>query len=903
MQMSLKAESLYFFTLEERWEEVVAEYERNARIHKRPINITNDTALHMAVNDNRADVVEKLVKELKRSKKSLSALELGNYKGDTPLHRAASRGSLEMCRCIAEAQGGGDNKLIEARNKSQETPLYLAALHGHKDAFLYLHSRCADKTVGPCRRGGDGDTVLHCTIRRDYFELAYEIIHMYKYQIVGSVDEKGTTPLHILATKTSGFESSSNFRWYNKLLYSCIMVEPFMIREQSSENKGEFLNNWLNSPKTQTGYRTRKEADTEDPGYDDGYEDVPPNYRTCNILMRALALLAFFIGLVFAAFGLEDIRKKKEKHVWCGRILEALWKHKNTAYVSGGSAPPILYASDDDDNEEEEDEEFSNNQEEEEEDDEEFSNPFDIHRHKPGDHGTNKERKPNVMGHQNTQEGDGENKEESEKRESAFFIAAKNGVMEILEKIMRDKPEAIHETNSQGQNLLQVAVENRQPSVIEAMHKNLKKEDYIWDDLVKSVDTDENTILHLAAKYEEFKTHPWQIQGTALQMQWEIKWYEYVKSLSSHHLLFLSNKQGQTPEQIFTKGHEKLVKDSSDWLKDTSESCSVVAALVAGVSFATSSQVPGGTNGDTGKPTLEHQPAFELFAITALIGLSFSVTAPIMFLSILTSRKLPRDFKRNLPLQILLGLSSLFVSIASMLVSFCAAHFFVLEDRFKKAVVFPLYAATCLPVSLYAIVQFPLYMDLLKSIITQDIEDLKKKKQKHVWCRQLLDEIWEYKEVAYVGGGSAFRGYSFLRTVKDLPKPDDHQIGAIQGGGENTTVRPNDGGNHSQQKGEENKTIKKVDVDHNKSKAKNGVLEILEKIMKDRPRAIHEINSQGQNVLQVAVMCRQPHVFKHFQRLLADKQHQRTWDDLLKNLDIEGNTILHLAAKLSQYKP
>lgn len=172
MQMSLRAESLYFCTLEGKWDEVVAEYKSSARIHKRSINITNDTALHVAVNDDRADIVNKLVHELKRSKRSLSALEMRNDRGDTPLHCAASRGSVEMCKCIAEAQGGDDNyKLIEARNKVQETPLYLAALHGHKDAFLYLQSLCADKSVGPCRRGSDGDTVLHCTIRRDHFGL------------------------------------------------------------------------------------------------------------------------------------------------------------------------------------------------------------------------------------------------------------------------------------------------------------------------------------------------------------------------------------------------------------------------------------------------------------------------------------------------------------------------------------------------------------------------------------------------------------------------------------------------------------------------------------------------------------------------------------------------------------
>ncbi|XP_028758442.1 uncharacterized protein LOC114717471 [Neltuma alba] len=373
----------------------------------------------------------------------------------------------------------------------------------------------------------------------------------------------------------------------------------------------------------------------------------------------------------------NKIREEKEKHEWSVQILKTLMEEHSTAYITEGRDPGI-------------------------------GKVFDPRK---------QNAQTNAQVHQKGNGGD--SKEETETY-TTLLVAAQKGVIEVVNEFLSQLPVSIYDTTSKDKNILQVAVENRQPRVIEAVQKQVNKELKLnlWADLIESVDTYENTILHLAAKYEESKVHPWQIHGTAMRMQWEIKWYEYVKSLSPPHFLSLSNAKDETPEQIFTQGHETLVKDSGDWLKDTSESCSVVAALVAGVSFATSSQVPGWTNGDTGRPTLERQPAFELFAITALIGLCFSVTALIMFLSILTSRKLPKDFKKNLPLKILLGLSSLFVSIASMLISFCAAHFFVLEDKFKMAV-FPLYAATCLPVSFYAIVQFPLYMDLLKSIITE----------------------------------------------------------------------------------------------------------------------------------------------------------------------------------------
>ncbi|KAJ7972742.1 Ankyrin repeat-containing protein [Quillaja saponaria] len=234
-----------------------------------------------------------------------------------------------------------------------------------------------------------------------------------------------------------------------------------------------------------------------------------------------------------------------------------------------------------------------------------------------------------------------------------------------------------------------------------------------FNNLIQSVDSNENTVLHYAAMLSKYK--PWQIPGSALQMQWEIKWYEFVKEYVPQHFLFQNNKEEKNPGDIFIEDHKDLVKEGGEWLKSTSESCSLVAALIATVAFATSSTVPGGNEEKTGKPNLEGQPAFNVFAITSLVALCFSVTALIMFLAILTSRYQPKDFHRDLPWKLLVGLSSLFVSIATMLVAFCAGHFFVLEDNRLRHAAFPLYAVTCLPVTFYAIAQFPLYLDLLKA--------------------------------------------------------------------------------------------------------------------------------------------------------------------------------------------
>ena len=191
-----------------------------------------------------------------------------------------------------------------------------------------------------------------------------------------------------------------------------------------------------------------------------------------------------------------------------------------------------------------------------------------------------------------------------------------------------------------------------------------------------------------------------------------------MKRIVPQRIIFQANNKEKTPGEIFDESHKDLMKEGGEWLKSTSEACSVVAALIAGVSFATSCTVPGGTDDKTGRPKLEGEPAFNVFAISSLVALCFSVTALIMFLAILTSRQQPRDYLRNLPFKLLLGLSFLFVSIVLMLVSFCAAYFFVLKDRMHN-VVFIVYAAVCLPVSFYAAAQFPLYWDLLRAILAK----------------------------------------------------------------------------------------------------------------------------------------------------------------------------------------
>ncbi|KAK9982991.1 hypothetical protein SO802_032516 [Lithocarpus litseifolius] len=95
-------------------------------------------------------------------------------------------------------------------------------------------------------------------------------------------------------------------------------------------------------------------------------------------------------------------------------------------------------------------------------------------------------------------------------------------------------------------------------------------------------------------------------------------------------------------------------------------------------------------------PILVKHPAFTLFAISSLVALCFSIIALFLFLTILTFQYQQKDFRGYVPRKLLLGLTLLFVSTGSMLISFCAGQFFLLKSKLKD-MAFPVYMMICLP--------------------------------------------------------------------------------------------------------------------------------------------------------------------------------------------------------------
>ncbi|KAL2535433.1 uncharacterized protein Fot_16824 [Forsythia ovata] len=643
-----------------KWDEVIKTYAQSPEAQRAKITKSEDTALHIAISDSQETTVELLMEEIIRTQNSWEVLTIGNELGNMPLHLAASLGNVKMCELIA----GVDSRLIGERNKDNETPFFLAVLHGNRDAFLCLHSMCKGEGYSYCKKKDNGETILHSAIGGEYFDLAFQIIYLYP-KLINAVTVDGVTPLHLLASKPSAFKSGSRIRGFHRLIYQCIFVDeleeksPDRSLSQGSQydTKATYPENYqtcvgfvrllINIFRVLTG-RTKNEnkgpSDAENPSHasdpkgqqSDPKQDrstkfqaqrhqlFPPNHLTC---FHAIKLVSKSM-LVILGLGSRDIvklREKKEKHIWSVQIMDELLKHASTyEYENNGTQGFMLQKPD-------------------------GSTPFPalgngipflrldpLSNPMSGD-----DLPPQTSREGDRRKGNRDNGREMEKGETPILTAAKNGVVEMVQKILELFPVAIHDMNTDEKNIVLLAVENRHSHV----YKFLLDKKIMKETTFRKVDMEGNSALHLAAKLRDHR--PWLIPGAALQLQWEIKWYEFVKNSMPLHFFVRYNRDGKTPRDIFSESHQKLVKSGGKWLTSTSESCSVVAALIATIAFATSTTFPGGFREDSDKPIFENEPAFNIFAISSLVALCFSVTAVVMFLAILTSRGKSR--KRNLP--------------------------------------------------------------------------------------------------------------------------------------------------------------------------------------------------------------------------------------------------------------
>ncbi|KAL6322070.1 hypothetical protein AAG906_003474 [Vitis piasezkii] len=508
------------------------------------------------------------------------------------------------------------------------------------------HSIYSERQYEYHRRDRDGQTILHVAIIGEYFDLAYEIICKDDDdRLVYAANEKGCTPLHLLASKPAVFRSGSRLGGFiSRIIYHCLPVEKLketlpdytlqptctdMHAHFSPENKtrinffqpllkmvqnmikrsGLHVEKPTNEPvpvgnslptfkgkmkpeKYPANYKTcinfvqpllkmlhnmikRPGKPSSNVEAEEGRPLLfPPNYHTSIMIIkticRAMLVILDLVGLI----DIQKLQEKKEKNIWSVQIMDLMLlksSHRNYYSSFSGCHPGLI---------------------------KDFPDSYEPE---------------NTDWYTAILKEELNSKQPIQGREAPILLAAKNGITKMVERILDVFPMAILDRDSDGKNIVLLAVENRQTKL--------------------------NSALHLAARIGDFQPYPF----AALQMQWEIKWFKYVKYSVPQDFFMNLNNEDMTPKEVFRTSHKDLVKEGAKWLTETSIHAPTV---------------PGGLKEGSSSPNLGRHPAFIVFATSSLIALSFSATSVIAFLSILTSRYHQKDFQRTCQ-KLLLALTSL----------------------------------------------------------------------------------------------------------------------------------------------------------------------------------------------------------------------------------------------------
>ncbi|XP_042504681.1 uncharacterized protein LOC122081567 [Macadamia integrifolia] len=254
-----------------------------------------------------------------------------------------------------------------------------------------------------------------------------------------------------------------------------------------------------------------------------------------------------------------------------------------------------------------------------------------------------------------------------------LVLAARNGIVEIVDVILKECPWAIEFVDENGKNILHFAAEYRQTGIF----KLLKSRGILINKMASDVDNEGNTALHLAAKHPQKTSY-----ATGYDMAWELLWFKRVKDVSPAHMSSLRNSEGRTAYEIFDETHQNLLRNSVEWAKLMSSTFMVVSTLIATVNFSAAFAVPGGYDQVSGVPVFSSKSIdIKAFYAYSTVALVFSVASLGSSFSAFLSRFHSIDFYFFLPFKYLLGGCSLFYSVFYTVFAYIQALILVTNGR------------------------------------------------------------------------------------------------------------------------------------------------------------------------------------------------------------------------------
>lgn len=289
-----------------------------------------------------------------------------------------------------------------------------------------------------------------------------------------------------------------------------------------------------------------------------------------------------------------------------------------------------------------------------------------------------------------------------------LLTATKTGILEVVYEMLTEHPPSVDLLDKEGKNILHVAIMYRRKDIFNLIQSNR----IISNRMSYGIGKDGYTLLHQVANNKYYSVGS--KHGPALQLHEELKWFTRVeKVIPSYYAKLRDSKRKMTAEELFNYMHKKQLLAAQQWVKETAQSCSAVAVLVATIVFAAAYTVPGGSN-DKGIPIFLHKNFFLFFTIMDVIALASSLTSVVMFLSILTSPFDYEDFRNSIPRKLTLGFTLLFFSVMATMLAFAATILLIVQSE-KQLTASLISIAAFFPVSVFALMQFRLFAAFMRS--------------------------------------------------------------------------------------------------------------------------------------------------------------------------------------------
>ncbi|KAM7263012.1 hypothetical protein ACFE04_000695 [Oxalis oulophora] len=276
---------------------------------------------------------------------------------------------------------------------------------------------------------------------------------------------------------------------------------------------------------------------------------------------------------------------------------------------------------------------------------------------------------------------------------SAFFRAIKHGTVELVAKLCKANPELLYLKNvkNDDRTIFSLAIQYRQENIFNLIYGLKTRKDVMT--IYK--DSSRNNMLHVAGLIAP-PNQLAHISGAALKMQRQLQWYKEVERVVNPSYKLHRNCDSDQPHQLFSKEHNELKKQGEAWMKENATSCSIVAALIITIMFTAAFTIPGGNNQNTGYP---------------------------MFLR--KTHAPEEDFLKSLPTKLMIGLSTLFISIAAMMVAFCVALILMFKGQIN--IVVPTVVFASFPIAAFLWLQSPLLIEIFMSTYGPSIFNRKMK--------------------------------------------------------------------------------------------------------------------------------------------------------------------------------